>query len=407
MGFFMSNELIIIAALGATILVSLIAQVWQWLRARNSYQQLLSRHEQVVQQNGALKQQIQMSEQHHHEKIALIEQSKNKLSEQLAQLAAQQQRQGEQQMRQTLSPLHEQLQQFRQRVDLLDKQNTHERASLLGQIKQLHQLNQQLSQDAQQLSSALIGDQKKQGDWGELVLQRVLEASGLTDGREFTLQNSFAQDGKQRRPDAIIHLPEDKHLIIDAKVSLVAWHRYQETGSAEDSKALRQSIRAHIDDLSKKDYSQLTQLNSPDFVLLFFAVEPALQHALNEDPQLFDYAASKQVLLTTPSSLLVNLKTAASLWQLSKQNENAQNVIQQGNKLYDKLRSFIDHLQRVGAQIGQAQSSYQQAMRGLTSGPGNVLQQAETLVEMGIRPKQKINSQAVQQSVQKCDTIPE
>lgn len=403
----MTTEQLIIIGLAAGLAASLFVLVWQWRKANLDYQQLWQRCEQYIQQNGALKQQLALAERHHQEKISLIEQSKNKLSEQLQQLAAQQQLQADRQLRYTISPLQEQLQQFRQRVDVLDKHNSQERSMLMGQIQQLHGLNQQLSKDAQLLSSALLGNQKQQGDWGELVLQRILEASGLVADREYRLQTSFQQDGKQLRPDAIIYLPDNKQLIVDAKVSLVAWHRFQESADAEHSKALLQSIRQHIDDLAKKDYSQLNGLNTPDYVLLFFAIEPALFHALAKDPGLFDYAAGKRVLLTSASSLMVNLKTAAALWQLSKQNDNAQHIVQRANKLYDKLRIFIDHLQRVGQQLDHAQSSYQLAMRSLTTGPGNLLQQSEDLLAMGIRPKKAINSAEVARSVQKCDTIPE
>ncbi len=397
----------IIAVLGAALIAAVIVIVWQWQKARTDSRHLWQRLEQYAHQNGALKHQIQLTEQHHQEKLALVEQSKNKLAEQLEKLAQQQQQQADRQLQFTLSPLQEQLVQFRQRVDLLDKQNTQERASLVGHIRQLHGLNQQLSKDAQLLASALLGSQKQQGDWGELVLARIFEASGLTPEREYSLQASFKQDGRHLRPDAVIYLPQGKQLIVDAKVSLAAWHRFQSSQAETDSKALVQAVRQHIDDLAKKDYSQIESINAPDYVLLFFAIEPALHHALSQDPTLFDYAASKRVLLTSASSLMVNLKTAAALWQLSKQNDNAQHIVQRANKLYDKLRNFVEHLQRVGQQLDNAQSGYQQAMRTLTTGPGNVLQQSEDLLKMGVRPKKMIDHKEVAKSVRNCDTIHE
>lgn len=400
----------ILAVLAATTVISVAATLTLFFRLRQlqaQYKSLLSRHEQVAQQNGALRQQLTLSEQHQQEKLELVRQSKTQLSDQLQQLASQQQQSAQFQVQQLLTPLQDQIHQFRQRIDLLDKHNSQERSSLIGQIKQLQTLNQQLSNDANQLSSALLGDQKKQGDWGEMVLQRVLESSGLTPEREYRLQPSFKANHKQLRPDAVVYLPESRHIIIDAKVSLAAWHRYQSGHSKADSQALCQAIRNHIKDLANKDYCQIEALESPDFIILFFAIEPALQHALAQDPGLFDFAAQQNVLLVSANSLLISLKTVASLWRLSQQEDHARQITERANKLYDKLRSFIDHLDRAGGQLEQAQLSYQQAARALSSGPGNVMQQAQQLSELGVRGKKPIESKHLQRHADFCEPIPE
>ena len=297
-----------------------------------------------------------------------------------------------------LLPLQEKITQFQTQVaDTYDK-DSKERLTLKNEIERLAALNGKISEDAINLTQALKGSNKTQGIWGEMVLETVLESSGLRRGEEYQVQNSFERDdGGQHRPDVVIHLPEGRHMIVDAKMSLVAYERYVSASSdADRAESLKQhliSVRAHIKGLSEKNYQTLTGLKAPDFVMLFIAVEPAFMLAFSHDQSLFNDALSKNVLLVSPSTLLANLRTIAYIWRQEQQNRNAQEIAQQCAKLYDKFVGFVDDLEDIGKKLGQTQKSFDDAKSKLVSGRGNLIRQAEQVKKLGVKPSKNLPEQ--------------
>lgn len=292
---------------------------------------------------------------------------------------------------QLLDPLRLKLQEFQGKVEQVYVQEGKDRSALAEQVRQLMELNQSLSQDAKNLTRALKGSSKTQGNWGELILERVLEASGLRKGEEYDVQESHTRDdGSRAQPDVVIHLPDDRHLVVDAKVSLTA---YEEYVTAEDegerqawTKRHLDSVRGHIKGLSERNYQDLYGLKSLDFVLMFVPVEPAFMLAVTHDRELFMDAWQKNVLLVSPSTLLFVVRTVAHLWRQEAQSRNAQDIARRGAELYDKLVGFVEDLEAVGNRIEQAQKAYHAAHSKLASGRGNVIRQAEMLKQLGVKP---------------------
>lgn len=292
---------------------------------------------------------------------------------------------------QILDPLRVKLQEFQGKVEQVYVQEGKDRSALAEQVRQLMELNQSLSQDAKNLTRALKGSSKAQGNWGELILERVLEASGLRKGEEYDVQESHTRDdGSRAQPDVVIHLPEDRHLVVDAKVSLTAYEDYV---TAEDegernaaAKRHLDSVRAHIKGLSERNYQDLYGLKSLDFVLMFVPVEPAFMLAVTHDRELFMDAWQKNVLLVSPSTLLFVVRTVAHLWRQEAQNRNAQEIARRGAELYDKLVGFVEDLESLGNRLRQAQKDYDAAHNKLASGRGNVIRQAEMLKLLGVKP---------------------
>ncbi|GAB1233486.1 DNA recombination protein RmuC [Ferrigenium sp. UT4] len=294
-------------------------------------------------------------------------------------------------LNQLLDPLKLKLTEFQGKVEEVYVTEGKDRSALAEQVKQLMALNNQLSKDAHNLTSALKGQAKAQGNWGELILERVLEASGLRKGHEYDVQESHTrEDGSRAQPDVVVHLPEDRHLIVDAKVSLTAYeeHANAETDHQRDAALKRHldSVRAHIKELADKNYQQLYGLQSLDFVLMFIPVEPAFMLAIAYDSELWQDAWKKNVLLVSPSTLLFVVRTVAHLWRQEQQNKNAQEIASRGAALYDKLAGFVDDLNNLGAKLKQAQSAYDGAYGKFTGGTGNVIRQAEMLKELGVKP---------------------
>lgn len=289
-----------------------------------------------------------------------------------------------------LNPLKQQIESFDKKLHEAHYQQTQERLSLQAEVKQLKALNHQLSHDALNLTQALKGKNKQQGIWGEIVLSRVLEKSGLAQGREYELQvTSNDAEGKVYRPDAIIHLPQERDVIIDAKVSLTAYLRYQE---AEDDisreAAIRDhllSIRNHIRNLGSKEYHKIVGIQSLDFVLLFLPIESALVCALAKENSLFDEALAVNVILVTPTTLLTTLRTINIMWRVEQQNKNAIEIANQAGNLYDKFVSFIDDLNDIGFKLDAAQKSHQNALNKLSSGRGNLVTRVEGLKKLGAK----------------------
>ncbi|WP_312952726.1 DNA recombination protein RmuC [Superficieibacter sp.] len=295
-----------------------------------------------------------------------------------------------------LTPLREQLDGFRRQVQDSFGQEARERHTLAHEIRNLQQLNAQMAQEALNLTRALKGDNKAQGNWGEVVLTRVLEASGLREGYEYETQVSIETEARSRmQPDVIVRLPQGKDVVVDAKMTLVAYERYF---NAEDDytreAALQEhiaSVRNHIRLLGRKDYQQLPGLRSLDYVLMFIPVEPAFLLALDRQPELITEALKNNIMLVSPTTLLVALRTIANLWRYEHQSRNAQQIAERASRLYDKLRLFVDDMSSVGQSLDKAQDNYRQAMKKLTSGRGNVLAQAEAFRGLGVEIKRDIN----------------
>lgn len=337
------------------------------------------------------------------EKIELLKNAEEQLSNRFKTLASEIledkskrfTEQNQSNLNQLLEPLKVRITEFQGKVQEVYVQEGKDRSALAEQVKQLVALNNQLSKDAHNLTSALKGQAKAQGNWGELILERVLEASGLRKGHEYDVQESHTRaDGSRVQPDVVVHLPEDRHLIVDAKVSLTAYeeHANAETDHRREA-ALRRhldSVRAHIRELSEKNYQQLYGLQSLDFVLMFIPVEPAFMLAISHDSDLWQDAWKKNVLLVSPSTLLFVVRTVAHLWRQEQQNRNAQEIASRGAALYDKLVGFVEDLNSVGAKLKQAQTAYDGAYSKLAGGTGNVIRQAEMLKGLGVKPTKQL-----------------
>ena len=303
-------------------------------------------------------------------------------------------------LNQLLDPLKVKISEFQGKVQEVYVQEGKDRSALAEQVKQLMALNSQLSKDAHNLTSALKGQAKVQGNWGELILERVLEASGLRKGHEYEVQESHTrEDGSRAQPDVVVHLPEDRHLIVDAKVSLKAYEEYAnaETDHQRDAAMKRHldSVRGHINELSEKNYQQLHGLKSPDFVLMFIPVEPAFMLAIAHDSDLWQDALKRNVMLVSPSTLLFVLRTVAHLWRQEQQNRNAQEIANRGAELYDKLAGFVEDLDNLGTKLQQAQKAYDGAYGKFAGGRGNVIRQAEMLKDLGVKPNKNLPQKLV------------
>jgi DNA recombination protein RmuC len=294
-----------------------------------------------------------------------------------------------------LKPLREKLLEFEQKVDVTHKDSIQFNAALRQQITGLMELNQQMSKEANNLTRALKGDTKAQGNWGEVILESLLEKSGLTKDREYRVQVSLTNDeGRRLQPDVVVDLPDNKAVVVDAKVSLVAYERFI-TSEEEAEKTLRlkehiTSLRGHIRGLSDKNYQQLYQLNSLDFVLLFIPVEPAFSLALQYDNQLFNDALDRNIVIVSPSTLLATLRTISSIWKQEYQNKNVMEIAKLGGDMYDKFEGFAKDLIDVGKRIEDSKKSYEGAMNKLVDGRGNLVRQAERLKQLGAKASKSL-----------------
>jgi DNA recombination protein RmuC len=337
------------------------------------------------------------------EKLELLLQAKTTLSDQFKTLAtdileekskrfAEQNREG---ISHLLEPLKTKLAEFQNKVEEVYINEGKDRSALSAQVHRLVELNQSLSQDAKNLTLALKGSAKTQGNWGELILERVLEASGLRKGHEYHVQDSqVREDGSRGQADVIIDLPEERKIVVDAKVSLVAYEKFT-TADNDEARALAlkqhlESVRSHIRGLSEKRYHTMYGVKSLDFVLAFIPVEPAFMTAVTNDDSLFMDAWNRNVLLVSPSTLLFVVRTVAHLWRQEAQSKNAQEIAKRGGDLYDKLCGFVDDLETVGNRLGQAQKAYDLAHGKLAGGRGNVIRQAEMLRDLGVKPTKSL-----------------
>ena len=353
--------------------------------------------------NGVLEQRLTGQQVQHEGQLKLMQDAKQTLGQEFENLAnrifedkqtkfAQQNKEA---LEVTLSPLRRDIGDFRKQVEsAYDKENA-DRNKLVGQISELQKQTLQISADAVSLANALRGDNKAQGNWGEFVLEKLLEDSGLTNGREYDTQVALKDDtGKRRNPDVIIHLPEGRDIVIDAKVSLVDYERYFHA-SDEDTKqqCLRQhllSMRAHVKGLSGKDYESLEGVNSLDFVLIFVPIESAFMLALDHDPEMMRDAYDRGIILVSPSTLMVTLRTIKNLWRYADQNRNAQLIADKAGALYDQFVSYVEALDEVGKHLDKSKDAWENARKRLTSGRGNLVRRAEELKKLGAKTKKNL-----------------
>ncbi|MCO5936763.1 DNA recombination protein RmuC [Mucilaginibacter sp. RB4R14] len=295
-----------------------------------------------------------------------------------------------------LNPLKENIKAFEEKVDKVYNMEAAERNTLKGVITQLMDLNKLISTEASNLTKALKGDNKKQGNWGEVILEKVLERSGLVRDREYRVQASLNHtDGSRLQPDVIIDLPDDKHLIIDSKVSLIAYERLVNCETEEErklySKAHIESLRNHVHGLSSKNYHDLYQVNSPDFVLLFVPIESSFSFAVQLDADLFSDAWDKRVVIVSPSTLLATLRTIASIWKQERQNRNVLEIARLSGSMYDKFVGFIADMESIGKNINQTQSVYNSAFNKLVDGNGNLIKTAEKIKGLGAKANKQLD----------------
>jgi DNA recombination protein RmuC len=294
-----------------------------------------------------------------------------------------------------LNPLKDKIADFEKKVEESSKESIRGNASLKEQLQMLKDLNQQVTQEAKNLTEALKGQSKTQGNWGEFILESLLEKSGLVKGREYSVQESItSESGRRFQPDVIIKLPDDKSLVIDSKVSLVGYEKFVSSESETDKQlALREhlnSIRSHIKNLNGKNYQNLYKLESLDFVLMFMPIEPAFALAVQNDPPLFSDAFEMNIVIVSPSTLLATLRTIASIWRQENQNKNALEIARQSGALYDKFVGFVDDLVIIGKKIDDSKNSYVDAMKKLTDGSGNLVRRAEKLKQLGAKASKNL-----------------
>ena len=302
-----------------------------------------------------------------------------------------------------LKPLQTKLTEFKEQVSNTYGNEARERHALKSEIERLANLNLKMSDETRSLTQALKGDSKVQGNWGELVLESILESSGLRKGEEYVVQDSHTQsDGSRLQPDVVIKLPEGKSLVVDSKVSITAYARHTEATDedlAEKELAAHiQSLRQHIQGLSGKNYSSLYGIGSVDFVLMFVPIEPAFLLALKTAPNLYQEALTKNIVLVCPSTLMATLRTVAHLWRQDHQNRNALEIAKQCGNLYDKFVGFVDDLEKLGQRLDQAQTSYHDAFNKLKTGKGNLIRSAEKVRELGVKPSKNLAAPLIESS---------
>ncbi len=394
------------------------SQLWQ-----QQYQQLQLQHHSLQQQyqqlaidHARLDSTLQQKQQHFDQQLQLLQQNKAVLKQEFELLANDiLERKGEvfknqnqESMRQLLTPLQHDMQGFRQKVEMLHTEETKQRAELKTELKQLQTLNQQITAEASQLSRALQGERKTQGNWGELMLENVLDNSGLRAGKDYKREASFNTENGRQRPDVVIYLPQGKHLIIDAKTSLSAYTRYVNADDDTDRllalKAHISAVKDRIAELADKSYYQIDGLNSPEVVFMFIPIESAYVAALQHDSQLFQQALDQNILVTTPTTLLTSLNIVRQLWRFEDQNKHTAELANRAEKFYQKLKTFLDSMQGVGKQLDKARESYDKALGQLVTGKGNLIKQAAEFKELGVAVKTELDPELVERAKLELDS---
>ncbi len=381
-------------------------------------QQSNSANSALREQNAELTKTLELEQSSAQEKIQLLEEAKQQLANEFKVLAnqifeskqSQLTEHNKQSVESVIKPMHAALESFKQRVETVHKEDLEGRASLGEQLKQLQTLNTQMSAEAQNLTSALKGDSKTQGNWGELILERLLERSGLREGVEFDREKSFVSDeGKRLRPDVIINLPDNKHIVVDSKVSLLHYEQALNSDSAEARQsALKlhlKSLKNHIDTLAEKRYEHLDRLNAPDFTLMFLPVEAAYLMAIEADSSIFESAFEKSVAVVTPTTLFTTLKTIEQLWRYERQSENTVKLIKRAAEVHDKFVGFVETFEKVGSQFDTAHKSYHKARNQMLQGNGNLVRQAEMLKELAGKTKKEIPKHLLEEAEGRAEQL--
>ncbi|RUM55790.1 MAG: DNA recombination protein RmuC, partial [Nautilia sp.] len=356
-------------------------------------------------ENQELKIHIEENNKLYEEKMEFLKKSEEKLKESFKNLANDILEEtnkkivenSKENLSQILNPLQTQMKEFRDKIEFLNRDEVEKISALQNELKNLKELSIKLSSDAENLTKALKGESKIQGNWGELVLERVLELSGLEKGREYEREITLNDlDNKRYRPDVIIHLPDNRDVIVDAKTSLNAYQDYIKTEDKKYIKTHIQALKNHIDKLAEKKYENLKNINSLDFIFMFVPIENALLLALENDSTLFEYAFKKRVILVSPTTLLVSLRAIENSWRFKKQVKNIEEIIKIAENLYDKVRGFTEDFEKIGKSIDNMATTYRNAKNKLTDGRGNVIRQIELLKEKsGIKPKKEISKDLV------------
>lgn len=381
-------------------------------RLQQAQDRLADREEalgQVRVTEATLQARLTEQEKQNKEKLELLEQARERLNTEFRNLANEIfdskqksfREQSQAQLDGMLKPLGDRIKDFEKRVETSYNNESKERHSLIREVRGLQEMNAQISKDAVNLANALKGENKTQGTWGEVILERVLERSGLEKGREYETQVSLrSEEGKRLQPDVIVHLPEGKDVVVDSKVSLVAYERY---ASAEDPaeaqealKAHSQSLRQHIRQLSGKDYQKLDGIQTLDFVLLFVPVEAAFAAAVQNDTELFSDAFDKNIMVVSPSTLLATLRMIHNIWRFEQQNKNAQEIAKRAGMLYDKFVGFVGDLEEIGSKIAGVQTAYDKAHNKLVSGRGNLVNKAEDMKALGAKVSKSLPENLVE-----------
>ncbi|MBV2224736.1 MAG: DNA recombination protein RmuC [Cloacibacterium sp.] len=365
-------------------------------KLQNDKNQLIGLKSQLAAQNESLQQLLDSQK----EEIVKIQEEAKLQFENLANKILEEKtlkftEQNQQNLKNILNPLQEKITDFEKKVENTHKESIDYHAALRQQILGLKEMNLQMSKETLNLTKALKGDSKIQGNWGELVLERVLEKSGLEKGREYEIQKSFTtEEGNRVQPDVIINLPDGKKMIVDSKVSLTAYEKYiNEEDDEQKNSFLKEhvnSLKRHVEQLGSKNYQHLYQMESPDFVLLFIPIEPAFAIALNEDTQLYNKAFERNIVIVTPSTLLATLRTIDSMWTNQKQQENAYEIARQAGALYDKFDGFVTDLVKIGKKMDEAKTEYEGAMNKLVDGKGNLITSVQKLKIMGAKAKKSL-----------------
>ena len=377
----------------------------------NELNQLESELNQYRQQNVAqfatiseLKTRLEETRNAAHERQTILEQSEQRLTTQFENLAnrifehsgKKIEQQNKQSLNFLLSPLKDQLESFKKQVQDSFGEEAKERHTLTHEIRNLQQLNQQMTKEATNLTNALKGNNKIQGNWGEFILSQILDNSGLRLGYEYDTQVNLTNENNQRlQPDVIVHLPQGGDVVIDSKVTLVAYERYfNNDEEIVKTKALSDhltAVRNHLKQLSQKDYHKLIGINSLDYILMFIPVEPAFLCAIDSDPSLINDALKNNIMIVSPTTLLVALRTIHNLWRYEHQNRNAELIADKASKLYDKVRGFVEDMENLGSTLDKAQQTYQNSLNKLSKGRGNIIGQIERFRELGVEVKKPIN----------------
>jgi DNA recombination protein RmuC len=313
-------------------------------------------------------------------------------------------------LQEIIKPLRDEISKFEKKVDDSSKESIRGNASLREQLQMLKDMNQQITQEAKNLTQALKGGTKTQGSWGEFILESILEKSGLVKGREYKVQEViYSEEGRRFQPDVIVNLPENKSVIIDSKVSLVAYEKFiSGEGDTQKQLALKEhiaSIKNHIKNLSSKNYQSLYQLESLDFVLMFMPIEPAFALAVQQDANLFNDAFDKNIVIVSPSTLLATLRTVASIWRAENQNRNALEIARQSGALYDKFQSLITDLIDLGKRITTLQRGYEEAMKKLHTGKGNLISSVERIKQLGANTTKSLPQQLLDRAVDEGESF--